>query len=217
MYYSNFEDITEENYGTSDGSTFREFVGKFKEFSCISNETGKKCSYFIFLFHIQKDKVMKQKIFELEAILDEFTRSSKIGDHLENYLDYTIQKSKTRLKVEVVKEYSCRDILSLTDYERAIFFYNIRKHLKDILISINYLKSRFIGNPDWFNSKNVTFNPITNKILLKNFIVIQPIYTKFSDGSRLPAIKEESSQISNSGILDSKVEMKGKNFVDIFL
>lgn len=213
MYYSNFEDITDENSADALDSGIREFIGKFKEFSCISNETGKKCSYFIFLFHIQNDRVMKQKIFELEAILDEFTRSNKIGDQLEKYLDYTIQKSKTRLKVEVVKEYSCRSIVDLSNYEKAIFFYNIRKHLKDILIAINYLKSRFIGNPNWFKAKNVTFNPISNKVLLKNFIVVQPILTNPSMGSQLPAIQEESSQIENSGYSETKIEMKGKTFL----
>lgn len=142
------------------------------QYSCLSHETGKKCIYSVFLFDKKKDNVSEEKLEELEEILYEFTSSSYTGEHLSNCIDYMIKFSKTMVKVELVSEYKSKPIKSLDGYELAVFFYNIRRNLKDLIIGLCYLKSRFIGDARWLRIGNLGFNSISNNIVLSNYINI---------------------------------------------
>lgn len=158
-YYSNYKEISSKPP--------REF-----EYSCISHETGKRCTYKVFLINKQQENVTGGKLEEFEEILHEITRSPNLGIHHDKYMDYMIKMSKTKVKIEIVTEYNSKPIKKLDNYELSIFFYNLRTHIKNILIAISYLKSRFIGDARWLNIDNLGFNPVSNHIVLKNFLNI---------------------------------------------
>jgi hypothetical protein len=156
-YYSNYIEIYQRPP--------REFC-----YSCISHETGKRCTYTVYLINKQEENVNSGKLEEIEEILYEITNSKNLGVHHDKYMDYMIKTSKTKIKLEIVTEYNSKPLKELNNYEMSIFFYNLRKHIKDIVIAISYLKSRFIGDARWLNIHNLGFNPVSNHIVLKNFL-----------------------------------------------
>jgi hypothetical protein len=178
----------------------------------MSHDTGKKCIYQVYLINKQEENVSPGKLEEIEEILHEITNSPDLGIHHDKYLDYMIKTSKTKIKIEIVTEYNSKPIKQLNDYELSIFFYNLRKHIKDIVIGISYLKSRFIGDARWLKIDNLGFNPVTNNIVLKNFLNIS--FTKLKlDSSNIKEMSNEMSQGSSYHGKRSHVinNFKGRN------
>lgn len=158
-YYSNFREV--------DSLPPREF-----SYSCISNETGKRCLYKAYLVDKREQNVSLGNLEEIEEILHEMTNSADLGVHHDKYIDYMIKTSSSKIKIETVTEYNSKAFQELDNYELSIFFYNLRTHIKNIIIGISYLKSRFIGDARWLKIENLGFNPVRNHIVLKNFLNI---------------------------------------------
>lgn len=187
------------------------------QYSCISHETGKKCIYSVYFFYKDKDFVCEEKLEELEEILYEFTCSAYTGDHLSNYVDYMIKFSKSKVKIELISEYKSKPIKSLDGYDLAVFFYNIRKNLKDLIIALCYLKSRFIGDARWLRIDNLGFNAISNNIVLSNYINVdlrgQKEKEKEKDKSFLVPIKEIASNKLLSRTICNSQEQEGNKWL----
>lgn len=157
-------------------------------YTCISNETGKRCLYKAYLINKQEQNVCLGHLEEIEEILHEITNSADLGKHHDKYIDYMIKTSKTKIKIETVTEYNSKPFKELDSYELSIFFYNLRSHIKNVVIAISYLKSRFIGDARWLKIENLGFNPVLNHIVLKNFLNIcfEPDIHKRSTLDRAP-------------------------------
>ena len=197
-YYSNYVQVSSK-------------PPKEYEYSCISHDTGKKCTYKVYLINKLEQNVHASKLEEIEEILHEITNSSDLGIHHDKYMDYMIKTSRTKIKIEIVTEYNSKPIKQLNSYELSIFFYNLRTHIKDIVIAISYLKSRFIGDARWLNIDNLGFNPVSNYIVLKNFLNIN--FTKMKQNkSELTLIKEEIPHNSNL-----KSDIKKSNVINNFI
>ena len=196
-YYSNFIEISCKDN--------REFT-----YACISHETGKKCIYKMFLINKEIENVKTGKLEEIEEILHEITDSPNLGVHHDKYVDYMIKTSKTKIKIEIVTEYNSKPIKELNNYELSIFFYNLRTHLKNILIAISYLKSRFIGDARWLNIDNLGFDPASNNIVLKNFVNINFQGIVKNNSSQIPYLKEmvNSNFLSDANSNSNKQEGK---------
>ena len=192
-YYSNYIELS--------SNEDREFT-----YACISHETGKKCTYKVFLINKTTEKVGAGKLEEIEEILHEITDSPNLGPHHAKYVDYMIKTSKTKIKIEIVTEYNSKPLKELNYYELSIFFYNLRSHLKDILIAISYLKSRFIGDARWLKIKNLGFNPASNHIVLNNFVNINFQGLPTNNATQLPDIKEVANSNFHSEVENNKQE-----------
>lgn len=81
-----------------------------------------------------------------------------------------IKYSDDQIQIETIQKVQSKFFLNLNESEKAFFFYNIRENLRDIIIAICFLKSRFIGDSTWFKIKNLGFNIIHNHIVLSNYL-----------------------------------------------
>lgn len=140
------------------------------QYSCISKSTGKKCVYNCYIFALRNKN--KERIKEINEILFEAWKFKAEKSHFQGYLDYNIKLSQKNVKIEIIREINCKSLNRQTPFELAIFYFNLRHHIRDILIALSYLKSRFIGDNRWLIFKNIGFNANKNHIELQNFIFI---------------------------------------------
>lgn len=147
------------------------------------------------------------RIEELEEILNEAIKQSSQLDHFQKYVDYLFKVSESEVKIEVVRELNSVAFLKLSTFDQSIFYYHLRRHMRDLLIAVIYLKSRFIGDPRWLNLENLHFDPNENQIKVCNFIYIGHNYN-FSKDKRYPNFQSERK-------LDD-LKDKSKHFLSLY-
>lgn len=140
------------------------------EYECISKETNQKCIYTVFSFLNEEKNI--NRITEISEILSEVCNLDHQKPHFQKYLDYLIKTSQTRVRIETVRELNVTRLHHLSTFGLAIFFYNLRTHLRDLVTALSYLKSRFIGDPRWLKLRNVGFSLDRDQIQLLDFVFI---------------------------------------------
>jgi hypothetical protein len=156
-------------------------LNQSQEYECISNSRCKKCLYNCYIFRLKKKSL--KRIEELEEILNEISNTSNKKKHFQTYIDYLIKLSKTHVQIETVREVNSKEFLNLSPFELSIFYFHLRGHIRDIIIALMFLKSRFIGDPRWLNLQNLHFDSKENQIRLCNYLFIGSNYN-FSNDQR---------------------------------
>lgn len=159
------------------------------EFECLSIETNEKCVYNVFNFLIEEKN--PNRITEISEILLEVYHLNNRKRHFQKYLDYLIKTSKNNVRIEIVRELNVTRLDQLSSFGLAIFFYNLRAHLRDLITSLSFLKSRFIGDPRWLRLKNIGFSLNDNQIQLLDFVFIGLNYKSKRLAQRPDLLSEE--------------------------
>jgi hypothetical protein len=162
------------------------------QYSCISRKQNKECVYDCYIF--PKRNKNDQRINELDEILYEIYSFQSSKKHFQKYVDYNIKLSQKNVKIEIIREINCKSLLHQSSFELAIFYWNLKEHIRDLLISISYLKLRYIIDFRWMILKNIGFNASKNHIELQNFLYIGNNYNylKNPDLNCIPEKKLDS-------------------------
>lgn len=115
------------------------------------------------------------------------------------YVDYMIKYSENQIKIETIQKIESKQFYELNESEKAFFFYNMRENLRDIIIALCYLKSRFIGDFRWFQIENLGFNIIHNHIVLSNYLNLDlNVLPEVSNSSNLNKPSTKFISLNNS-------------------
>lgn len=110
-------------------------------------------------------------------MLDEFS-TSDCCPFVEPYLDYRVIRLNRCMIIELAALDRGASLGDMTKFEKAIVFKDIREHLLKILMTLAYLKARFVKNSEWLRDDNIRFDMDTFEPKINNFVVIDVLGTQ---------------------------------------
>lgn len=129
------------------------------------------------LIELRNQNINHKKLFCVESMLDEFS-SPDCCPFMEPYLDYRVIRLSRCMIIELAILDRGVSLSQMTKFEKAIVFKDIREHLLKILMSLAYLKARFVKNSDWLEDENVKFDLDTFEPKINNYVAIDVLGTQ---------------------------------------
>jgi hypothetical protein len=145
-------------------------------------------------------QVDPEKINSLSLTLQEFCQE-EISPYLTSYIDFRILKYKKFFLVETAFEDEGIQLDKLSKFELGILFKDMRTHIRNMILTLSYLKVRLVTIPDWLSSANVMFNLETFTLKFCGYIVVDILKDEEKDHKDMqgPVLTKSSGKTELTG------------------